>query len=465
MSRTQMIKFKLNNNPLFAKKLNLNDTLFEVRKKLENKLPKGYIFSCSDGTKIELEDEKDFTLEDIVEKNSNNVFTIYLKTKNENILKNNPKEEISEIESENQEEENASMNLSEGPSLLKSSFTIDDNDNNNDHNYSNKNKNNIQKFKIKDLSKFQFLEQKGNLKIYLYPSSNFSDLEKAQSLSFMILGEKGSGKTTFLNGLINSLLGVELEDNYRFKIINEKNEQYHNYNQPNNINYYNIRSIGGYPPVKIIDIPGHGNLEKDREIIDQIKELISDKINSLNSISFVAKSNNYNISLSQKFIFQNILSFLAEDAKNIFNFIFTFWDCGLAKIIEPLKEKSLFKKIIQSYEYSNWYYTFNNSVIFEDNRNNEITKKYWKLSMQSFSDFKIKLNSLPKISLRLSKTVIAKRDFLKDKFQILENKYRTVKNKFEELKNLNKKIIELKQDINDSKNFKKKIKQPNDTKN
>ena len=54
MSRTQMIKFKLNNNPLFAKKLNLNDTLFEVRKKLENKLPKGYIFSCSDGTKIEL---------------------------------------------------------------------------------------------------------------------------------------------------------------------------------------------------------------------------------------------------------------------------------------------------------------------------------------------------------------------------------------------------------------------------
>ena len=80
--------------------------------------------------------------------------------------------------------------------------------------------------------------------------------------------------------------------------------------------------------------------------------------------------------------------------------------------------------------------------------------------MQSFSDFKIKLNSLPKISLRLSKTVIAKRDFLKDKFQILENKYRTVKNKFEELKNLNKKIIELKQDINESKNFKKKIKQP-----
>ena len=42
------------------------------------------------------------------------MFTIYLKTKNENILKNNPKEEISEIESENQEEENASMNLSKG---------------------------------------------------------------------------------------------------------------------------------------------------------------------------------------------------------------------------------------------------------------------------------------------------------------------------------------------------------------
>ena len=57
MSKAKMIKFKADDKPLFAKKLDLEETLFEIRKKLENKLPKGSLFACSDGTKIELEDE------------------------------------------------------------------------------------------------------------------------------------------------------------------------------------------------------------------------------------------------------------------------------------------------------------------------------------------------------------------------------------------------------------------------
>jgi len=34
MSKAKMIKFKADNKPLFAKKLDLEETLFEIRKKL-----------------------------------------------------------------------------------------------------------------------------------------------------------------------------------------------------------------------------------------------------------------------------------------------------------------------------------------------------------------------------------------------------------------------------------------------
>ena len=154
----------------------------------------------------------------------------------------------------------------------------------------------VPKFSIKDLSNFKLVDKKGKLKIYLYPSEKFTSLEEDQALSVMVVGETGCGKTTLLNSFINSLLGVELEDNYRFKIIDEKFERSQAYSRTCEISYYNIRSAGGYPPVKIIDTSGYGDtrdIEKDKEITGQIKQLIYNEIiSTLNAVCFVTKSSN-----------------------------------------------------------------------------------------------------------------------------------------------------------------------------
>ena len=47
MSKTEMIKFKLSNCPLFAKKLNVNEKLNEIRAKFQKELPKDSLFFCS----------------------------------------------------------------------------------------------------------------------------------------------------------------------------------------------------------------------------------------------------------------------------------------------------------------------------------------------------------------------------------------------------------------------------------
>ena len=87
MSETKMIKFRMNGKPLFAKKIDVNETLFQIRKKFENKLPNGSLFICSDGTEIELEDENDFTLKDIAG-NEDKTFIIHLNKKEEDTQNN-----------------------------------------------------------------------------------------------------------------------------------------------------------------------------------------------------------------------------------------------------------------------------------------------------------------------------------------------------------------------------------------
>ena len=84
-------------------------------------------------------------------------------------------------------------------------------------------------------------------------------------------------KITLFNSFVNALLGVEMNDNFRFTIISENFNKSQAFSQTTEVKYYNIRSIGNYKPVKIIDTPGYGDtrgIERDKEITDQIKIFI-----------------------------------------------------------------------------------------------------------------------------------------------------------------------------------------------
>ena len=164
MSEVKLIKFKLNKEPLFAKKLDINETLFQVRNKLENKLSEKSIFTFVDGTIIEKEDEQYFTLQDIIEK-VNNFYELHILEEEEEV---NEDESFSVTEkptsvsnqkstdaSKKNEIQNKEEDNNENSEAGLPSWLIDDSKDNIEYNK----KNNIQKFK-KDVNNFFQNQQK-----------------------------------------------------------------------------------------------------------------------------------------------------------------------------------------------------------------------------------------------------------------------------------------------------------------
>jgi len=94
----------------------------------------------------------------------------------------------------------------------------------------------------------------------------------------MVVGATGAGKTTLINGMMNYILGVEWDDDFRFKLIVEDHRVSQANSQTKSITAYTFYPMKGSAiPYKftIIDTPGFGDTEglrRDKEITKQIKE-------------------------------------------------------------------------------------------------------------------------------------------------------------------------------------------------
>ena len=49
--------------------------------------------------------------------------------------------------------------------------------------------------------------------------------EDGEEKSILMIGATGTGKSTLIDGIFNHILGVEYEDNFRFTIIDMKEEE------------------------------------------------------------------------------------------------------------------------------------------------------------------------------------------------------------------------------------------------
>ena len=261
-----------------------NETLNNLRESLNELINQNFFFLDGDENEVEIEDEIYYKLDDILNKESKDLIKIMSSTYKDAppITLDKPKDmqkfnTPTSYEAISKKKELKYYKYFD-PTPIKKHYIVLHNceQSNNIPNQIdvNKEKINEKSKKMNVLDKCDFFGFKNELKIYKYsipkaqnPFQNVYlyyydkfDMEFDEVISCVILfcGKTGDGKTTAINALFNIIKGVNIDDNYRVILIDEKQKPKKGESQKDNINLYFIKDYED-KPIIIIDSPGYGD--------------------------------------------------------------------------------------------------------------------------------------------------------------------------------------------------------------
>ena len=292
------------------------------------------------------------------------------------------------------------------------------------------------------------LKEEGKLKIFQYPQIEFTKNEEAKANIVLIVGQTGSGKTTFINAFTNYLMDIQLEDDFRYNLIVEK-ERLKSESQTKGLHIYNIRSK--YMCLKIVDTQGFGDtngITEDEKITMKIKDSFMKELNSINAILFVVKSSDTRLTLHQKYIFNSIISLFGKDVQKNFISLITFYNGTEKPSAVTTLEHSDFKTII-SYIENPWYLCFDSKIIYSDPEE-ELNQISYKKSNKNYKTLCEKIISLNRNSLTQSKDNLLLREKIEMQSKALLELLRMQMDKLVEIEDQKKYIEENQKKINNN---------------
>lgn len=269
------------------------------------------------------------------------------------------------------------------------------------------------------------------LPCYKYPSR---EIRGKRYYTLLVMGEIGVGKTTLLDAFVNYLTGMNIEDQWRYKLSEEDNiNVYCNSSQTREIKSYFINNdnddinLKENINIKIIDTPGFGNILEDNSMVKKFKDFFK-KIKELDYILVTFKSPETLFTLSNEYTLERIQEIFGKDVLGRIVLICTFDDGG-----EPIVIKNLENRL--NYEA---FFCFNSKRVLCDLREYEKDeiKYFWKKGMSNFErllDFIIKKNLNP-LNLNMSIKVMEIREEINF---IANNSKNIIKETFEIFKKLN----------------------------
>ncbi|KAG8148140.1 hypothetical protein E2320_022837 [Naja naja] len=233
----------------------------------------------------------------------------------------------------------------------------------------------------------------------------------------LMMGAKECGKTTLINGMINYILGVQWEDNCRFKLIHETTQRSKAGSRMSEVTAYVVNHQKGFQipySLTIIDMPGFEgtrDAEEDKLVEEQLLEFFSipGGIDHVDAICFVAQAFLSRSTHTQKRVFDAMLSMLGKDLKDNIQLLINFADGGTLPILEALKEADL--PCAQDESGTPLHFRFNYSALFAPQENRGIpnaAEMFWKMSTESMKDFFDSLRMLETKSITLILEVLKK---------------------------------------------------------
>ena len=261
---------------------------------------------------------------------------------------------------------------------------------------------------------------------------------KFQERVLLVVGATGAGKSTLINAMVNYIMGVKWEDDFRFKIAIDNPNVSSSKSQTKCITAYTFYPMDGSPltyKFTIIDTPGFGDtegLKRDKLITQQIKEFFSipppQGIDHLDGIGFVTQSALARLTPTQEYIFASILSIFGKDlSKNIFVMV-TFADGQTPPVLQAIEDAKITN--------SGKHFKFNNSALFASNKENgeSFDTMFWQMGVQSIAAFFADFEEAESVRLDLTKEVLKEREQLETLLEGLNPQITMGLDKIEEMR-------------------------------
>ena len=289
----------------------------------------------------------------------------------------------------------------------------------------------------------------------------------------MVVGATGSGKTTTVNAMINHVLGVQWNDDFRLKMIHEPSSNQgagtirnQAHSQTQFVSCYTLPYMDGFKipyNLTIGDTPGFGDtrgIERDKAITEQIRRFFHTKgsagIDHVDAICFMAQAGNPRLTPTQQYVFDRILAMFGKDIKENVLVLFTFADGQKPQALSVMLQAGILE------DESN-FFKFNNSALFVANSGEEdeenFDRMFWRMGIKSFEKFFHELAEMEPKSLVLTKQVLDERAQLEVRLSGLREKVNLGVNKLSELQQLTRVCKQHAADINANKNFKFTVQQ------
>ena len=211
--------------------------------------------------------------------------------------------------------------------------------------------------------------------------------------------------------------------------------------------------------LNIIDTPGFGDvrgIERDKVLVEQIREFFSTKgdkgVDVLDAVCFVTQAPLARLTLTQRYIFDQILSLFGLDIASNIVIMITFADGNTPPVLAALKASDVpFKK----------HFVFNNSALFAQ-QSEKFAPMFWDMGRESYRTFFDHLEGMQTRSLNLTEEVLKERKQLEQTVNGLLPQVDRGLNKMEEIRRHKLVLNQHKSEMQANKNFRFKDKRTKD---
>ncbi|XP_062284305.1 uncharacterized protein LOC133990146 [Scomber scombrus] len=326
--------------------------------------------------------------------------------------------------------------------------------------------------------------QTGSLPVYKIPLKeeqinvpgckrlSFGNESTKPNRTIMVLGATGAGKSTLINGMINYILGVEWEDSFRFKLVDEGQSKSQAEIQTSEVTVYKINHQGGFKiehSLTIVDTPDFGDtrgIERDRMITEQIHNLFTAQsgVSEIDAVCFVAQAALARLTPIQKYVFDSVLSIFGKDVAENIRVLVTFADSQRPPVLEAINKAGV--PCPKAKDGLPVHFKFNNSVLFannksfaanssddEDDEDGRFDQMFWDMGTKSMKRFFVALNVIETKSLTMTKEVLRERKQLEVSVENLQQQVKVGLAKLEEIKETTEKLRDHEAEINRNENF------------